>query len=105
MVPCSFDGPSVIAKTLSVVEAIDALASTVALVGTYDGLNASQVAGLQAKLAAAVRQHEAGRSEQAVALLDAFVQQVEAFAQAGLLSPYSAQILIYEASVIRNYIG
>jgi YVTN family beta-propeller protein len=102
---CSVDGPSVIGKTLSVVEAIDALAGTVAHVGATDGLNAGQIAGLQAKLAAAVHQYEAGRGEEAVALLDGFVQQVDAFAQAGILSPYSAQILLYEASLIRNAIG
>ena len=102
---CSVDGPSVTATTLSAVQALDALSASVALYGAAYGLNDGQIAGLQAKLATAVRHYEAGRAGQAVALLDAFIQQVDAFAQTGAIPPFLAQYFIQEAYLIRNSIA
>jgi YVTN family beta-propeller protein len=101
---CSTDGPAVIGKTQSVVEALADLASTVAYLGGAGVLNVGQAEGLEAKLAAAIRHYEEGRTDQVATLLDAFILEVEAFRQAGVMPTYYADDLIYQASLIRTYV-
>jgi len=102
---CSTDGPGVIASTLTVVGAIDRLGAIIDALVASGALGAGQATGLLATLQQAVAHYEAGRFAQAVNLLDAFINQVEAFRMAGVLSPVDAYRLIFEATAIREVIG
>lgn len=101
---CSTDGPAVTGKTQSVVEALADLASTVASLGRAGVLNAGQAGGLEAKLTAAIMHYEAGRTDQAARLLDAFILEVQAFGGAGVIPTNYADYLIYQASLIRTHV-
>ncbi len=91
---CSSDGPSETVKTLSLEEAIGELMTGVGDLVASNVLNQGQGQALVNSLEAALRQLENGNIAAAINGLNAFIRQVEAYVNAGILSPDQGQALL-----------
>ncbi|HEV8130493.1 MAG TPA: fibronectin type III domain-containing protein [Acidobacteriota bacterium] len=94
---CSTDGPSLTVTTLTAQQAIQQLITAVNGLVSAGALNAGQANALIASLQAALRQLNAGNTTAAGNELRAFINHVDAYVQAGILSATQGQALRNQA--------
>lgn len=96
---------SVVSLTLIQANAFSFLESQIEALADAGALNQGQRMALLRKVRNAERLAEGGRTEAAIAQLEAVVEQVEEFVAAGVLTPEQGQLVVAAVEVVRETIG